>query len=130
MSDAVDSSAPSPTASSEEEAWSRVVASWGDEAAHRAYLARFTDLEGFAVAGGRYRAVLTERPQDAMALRMREELVRKATVVGLATLPRTVRKEKEMPVAVKRLIMVLALAFGSAAVWAVYRLIVLLGAGS
>ena len=56
---------------------------------HRAYLRRFTDLEGFAVAGGRYRAVLAERPGDAVALRMRDELVKRATVYGLATLPRT-----------------------------------------
>ena len=54
--------------SDEEQAWARVLASWPDEAAHRAYLARLTDMEGYAVAGGRYRAVLAERPEDAMAL--------------------------------------------------------------
>jgi hypothetical protein len=127
MSDAVENT-PSPTAPSEEDAWSRVLASWDDEAGHRAYLARFTDMEGFAVAGGRYRAVLSQRPQDAMALRMRDELVKKAMVLGLATLPRTVRREK--PVAPKRLVMALALTFGSALVWAIYKLVVILGARS
>ncbi len=79
--------------SGEAEAWARVLAAWTDEAVHRAYLARFTDLDGYAVAGGRYRAVLAERPEDALALRMREEIVRKATVFGLASLPRVRRRE-------------------------------------
>jgi hypothetical protein len=121
--------APVPSApSEEEEAWTQVLASWNDEQVHRAYQARFTDLEAIAVAGGRYRAVLAEKPQDAMALQMRDELLKKATVIGLSTLPRTVRRET--PVAVKRLIMLAALTVGSAAVWIVYRIIVLLGAGS
>jgi hypothetical protein len=33
--------------------------------------------------------VLAERPGDPVALRMRDELVKKATIVGLASLPRT-----------------------------------------
>jgi hypothetical protein len=92
MSEPVHPNSLEPGAPSEEEqAWERVLASWPDEAAHRAYLARCTDLDGYAVAGGRYRGVLAERPEDAMALRMRDEVVRKATVFGLASLPRVPR---------------------------------------
>jgi hypothetical protein len=126
MSEAADPTAPAPSNPSEEEAWSLVLASWGDEAAHRAYLARFTDLEGFAVAGARYRAVLAERPQDPVALRMREELLRKATVVGLASLPRTPRRE--LPMAARRLIQAAVVVFAGFLVWAIYKLVVLLGA--
>ncbi len=126
MSEAADPTAPAPSNPSEEVAWSLVLASWGDEAAHRAYLARFTDLEGFAIAGARYRAVLAERPQDPAALRMREELLRKATVVGLASVPRT--RRRELPVTAKRLIQVAVVVFAAILVWAVYRLVVVLGA--
>jgi len=128
MSDSMEPATTTPGVPSEEEAWSQVLTAWEDEAAHRAYLARFTDLEGLALAGTRYRAVLTERPDDAMALRMRDELVRKATVIGLAAIPRTVRREQ--PVAVKRVMLALMLVLGAALVWAVYRLIVVLGADS
>ncbi len=89
MSEPADPTTPAPSAPSEEEAWSLVLAAWGDEAAHRADQGRVTDLDGLAVAGGRYRAVLAERSQDPMALRMRQEVLRKATLVGLASLPRT-----------------------------------------
>lgn len=129
MSEPADPTAPAPTAPSEEEAWSLVQASWADEAAHRAYLARFTDLEGLAMAGGRYRAVLAERPQDAVALRMRDELVAKATVVGLALLPRTARAG--MPRWARRLILLAAVLCIAAAVgFAAAIIIGFLGAGS
>jgi len=88
--------APAPPAeaapsdpSGEPLAWAGVVAAWGDEAAHRAYLARFGDLDGLTRAGRRYRAVLAERPGDPVALRFRDEVVKRATVQGLALLPRT-----------------------------------------
>ncbi len=126
MSEAADPTPPAPSTPSEEEAWALVQGSWAEEAAHRAYLARFTDLEGLAVAGARYRAVLAERPQDPVALRMREELLRKATVLGLASLPRTPRRG--LPVAARRLIQVATVVFAGVVVWAVYRLIVFLGA--
>ena len=125
MSEA-DPTAPAPSDPSEEEAWSLVLASWGDDATHRAYLARFTDLEGLAVAGARYRAVLAERPQDPAALRMREELLRRATVVGLASLPRT--RRRELPVTARRLVQAAVVVFAAILVWAVYRLVVVLGA--
>ncbi len=80
---------PAPPAPDEPRAWAEVLAAWGEEAAHRAYLARFSDLEGLAQAGRRYRAVLAERPGDPLADRMRAEIVKRATVVGLSSLPRT-----------------------------------------
>jgi hypothetical protein len=72
----------------EAQAWDDVVRAWADEARHRAYLDRFTDLEGLASAGRRYRAVLVDRPADPVALRWREEVVRRATVSGFAAIPR------------------------------------------
>jgi hypothetical protein len=111
---------------SEAEAWARVLAAWGDEAAHRAYLAGFDDLAGMTVAGGRYRAVLAQRPDDRVAARMRDEVVKRATVYGLAAMPRT-----PVPAANpawKRLRMGAALLFGAAAVWAVVQLVRLLRA--
>jgi hypothetical protein len=83
------SSPPAGELATEEEAWALVVSRWGDDEAHRAYLARFTDLEGLSQAGRRYREVLRQRPEDAVALRWREEIVKRATVQGLAQLPRS-----------------------------------------
>jgi hypothetical protein len=109
---------------SEEEAWAAVVAAWSDEAAHRAYLARFADLDGLAVAAGRYRAVLSERPGDPVAARFREEIVRRATVVGLASLPRT--QPAKRPGALRKVVIVASIVFGAAAAWSVWQLVHLL----
>ena len=73
----------------EERGWQELRARWPDEAAHRAWLAAFTDLEGLARAGQRYRAHLAEHPDDAVAQRWIAEVVKRATVHGLASLPRT-----------------------------------------
>lgn len=83
--------AASPEAAGAEEAaaWAEVQARWSDQAAHLAYLARFPDLDGLATAGRRYRDVLAARPGDTVALAMKAEVVKRATVVGLAMLPRT-----------------------------------------
>lgn len=75
-------------AQGEAEAWAHAVARWEDEAAHRAFLDRCGDLEALARAGGRYREVLLSRPGDPVALRWRDEVVRRATVAGLAAMPR------------------------------------------
>jgi len=93
-----------PTAT-EEEAWVLVVSRWGDDEAHRAYLARFTDLDGLTQAGRRYREVLRERPEDAVALRWREEILKRATVQGLAQLPRS-REPRRAPPGLVRLLVV------------------------
>jgi hypothetical protein len=87
---AADAPAPGhPGLEGEPEAWAAVLAAWEDEAGHRAYLDRFADLEGLAVAGGRYRAALEARPGDPLAARFRDEVLKRATAQGLAALPRS-----------------------------------------
>lgn len=76
-------------AAAEAAAWAEVEARWAEPAAHQAYLARFPDLDGLSAAGRRYRDVLAARPGDAVALAMKAEIVKRATVVGLAMLPRS-----------------------------------------
>ncbi|HSN91904.1 MAG TPA: hypothetical protein VLS93_11805 [Anaeromyxobacteraceae bacterium] len=61
---------------------------WEDEEAHRAYLARFSDLDGLAEAGRRYRSALESRPGDPVATRWREEVLKRATARALASMPR------------------------------------------
>jgi hypothetical protein len=77
------------TPNEEPAAWAQVEARWGEPAAHQAYLARFPDLDGLTTAGRRYRDVLAARPGDAVALAMKAEILKRATVVGLAMLPRS-----------------------------------------
>ena len=77
------------TPEDEERGWEEVRARWSDEAVHREWLARFVDLEGLARAGRRYREVLVQEPGDPVAARWRDEILKRATVHGLATLPRT-----------------------------------------
>lgn len=101
--------APDPAELAEAAAWGAVLAAWEDEAAHRAYLARALDLDGLARAGRRYRAVLAERPDDAIAARFRDEVVRRAMVQGLAALPRSAP-----PGRLPRWIAILVLGGGSA----------------
>ncbi len=78
-----------------------VVSRWTDEEAHRAYLARFTDLEGFSQAGRRYREVLLQRPEDPVAMHWRDEILTRATVQGLAQLPRA-RAVRVAPIWLRR----------------------------
>lgn len=85
------STSASPPAAAEEAepaAWAEVQARWDEPAAHRAYLARFPDLDGLATAGRRYRDALAARPGDTVALAMKGEVLKRATVVGLSMLPR------------------------------------------
>jgi len=81
--------APTGAGSAEAAAWTDVQARWSDKAAHLAYLDRFPDLDGLTTAGRRYRDALAARPGDGMALAMKAEVVKRATVVGLSMLPRT-----------------------------------------
>jgi hypothetical protein len=104
----------------EASAWAWVLGSWNDEAVHKAYLARFADLEGLAQAGRRYREVLVRHPGDAVAIRFRDEVVKRATVQGLALLPRTPRRS--VPDWLKR---TLVLFFGFVAAGAAYKLFAL-----
>jgi hypothetical protein len=83
---------PSPVASASpggDDAWSEVVAHWEDDAAHEAYLDRFTDLPSLGDAGQHYREVLDARPSDETARRWRDEIVKRASVIALSQIPRT-----------------------------------------
>ena len=103
-------------------AWGEVLARWGDEGAHRAFLDRCGDLEGLAEAGRRYKGVLDARPGDAVASRWRDEVVKRATVLALAQIPRT-RPPRPMPRGLRNLL-VAAVASGAvaASIWAFLRL--------
>lgn len=103
----------------EDEAWAAVAARWRDDDAHRAYLAEHPSLEGLAEAGRRYRGALDRDPADEVAARWRDEVVRRATVLALAQLPRTRPPPERTPLRralVGLCIMVLLSALGYAAV--------------
>jgi hypothetical protein len=105
-----------------EAAWADVLARWGDEAAHRAFLDRFGDLEGLAEVGRRYRDVLAARPSDEAARRWRDEVVKRATALALAQMPRT-RPPRELPRGLRiTLLALLGAASVSAAGWLFLRL--------
>jgi hypothetical protein len=78
-----------PPDPSSEAAWAELAGRWDDPAAHRALLAACRALEALAEVGRRYRAVLEARPADPMAQRMKAEILKRATLIGLAQLPRT-----------------------------------------
>jgi hypothetical protein len=77
------------TLEEEEREWSRVLERWDEDEVHRTWLANFTDVDGLARAGKRYREALVADPGDPVAARWRDEVVKRATVQGLASLPRT-----------------------------------------
>lgn len=91
----------------EASAWAEVLGRWEDDAAHRAFLDRFRDLEGLARAGGLYRDVLAARPGDPVALRWRDEVLRRATAAGLASLPRAIADVPQVPAWVRPVFLVL-----------------------
>jgi hypothetical protein len=111
-----------PADPAEEIAWDELRARWGDPEAHRAFLARFTDLDGLARAGARYRAVLAVRPDDPGALRGRDEVLRRAAVVGLAALPRSSPPPAASPWMRRGLVAVLVLGAASVLVFVVLQL--------
>jgi hypothetical protein len=90
----------------EASAWAEVLGRWEDDAAHRAFLDRFRDLEGLARAGGLYRDVLAARPGDPVALRWRDEVLRRATAAGLASLPRATADVPHVPAWVRPVFLV------------------------
>jgi hypothetical protein len=95
------------TRPSEDAAWAAVVERWEEEGAHRDYLGRLWDLEGLAEAGRRYKVVLDGRPDDPVARRWRDEVIRRATALALAQLPRT-RPPREVHPGLRRAIWVAA----------------------
>ena len=99
------------TPRTDDDAWRLVVARWADDGAHRDYLDRFTDLEALAVPGRRYREALQERPGDPVAARWRDEVLRRATAQGLASLPRTEpKRSRSSPRALAFAVLAVALA--------------------
>jgi hypothetical protein len=114
--------AAEPADAEADAAWADVLARWDDDAAHRAFLERFRALEDLAEAGRRYRAVLDLRPGDAVALRWRDEVVKRATALALAQLPRT-KPPRELPRGMRVAILVaLASASVASAAWLLFRL--------
>lgn len=111
----------------EEAAWAEVLLAWEDEARHRAYLDRFSDLDGLALAGRRYREVLEARPGDPLAARFRDEVVKRAMVQGLVAPPRTAPPEPRKNL-VRAVALALAVAVGMAGWFVARRLAGLLGA--
>jgi hypothetical protein len=107
----------------EDEAWDELRARWADPQAHRAFLARCGDLEALARAGARYRAVLESTPGDAIAAAGRDEVLRKATVLGLAAMPRTAVPEPVSPWVKRGLLAVLAALGTGIAAWVVLGLL-------
>jgi hypothetical protein len=120
--------APAESASAEEAAWAEVLLAWDDEARHRAYLDRFPDLEGLAVAGRRYREVLTARPGDAVASRFRDEVLKRAMVQGLVSLPRPAPAIERPRTILRAVLVAVAVGLGAATWWMISRLGVLAGA--
>ncbi|HTP51638.1 MAG TPA: hypothetical protein VMK42_13135 [Anaeromyxobacteraceae bacterium] len=115
-------SVAAPPPEGEEEAWSELRKRWEDDGAHRAFLSRFVDLEGLARAGARYREVLAASPSDPPAARARDELLARATALGLAELPRASARG-ELPRALQwGTLAVLAGALLGGTVWVVYAL--------
>ncbi len=112
----------------EETAWAEVLAAWEDEERHRAYLARFTDLDGLAVAGRRYREILAARPGDALASRFRDEVLKRAMAQGLMSLPRTKPPGHGPRTLYKAIVFGVAAALGAATLWILHRIGVLVGA--
>jgi hypothetical protein len=116
-----------PGAPSTEAAWAELARRWDDPAAHRELLAACADLEALAEVGRRYRAVLETRPGDPRALEMKGEILKRATVIGLAQLPRTRLPNIQAGVWPRRLILGGVLVVASILSWMLGRL--LLGTG-
>jgi len=115
------SPAAAPQDDAEATAWAAVLAAWEDDAAHRAYLARYGDLDGLTRAGRRYREVLARRPGDPVAVRFRDEIVKRATVQGLAQLPRSA-PPRQVPRWAKRAIVAVLSSVVAGAIWKIFEI--------
>lgn len=116
MTDETPTSTP-PDGLDEEAAWAGLRARWEDPLAHRDFLSRCGDLEALTRAGARYRAALQERPDDPVAIAGRDEVVRKATVLGLSAVPRTEPIAPVSPWVRRGLLAALAVLLLGAAAW-------------
>jgi hypothetical protein len=104
--------------------WAEVLRHWDDEAVHRRLVDSARDLEALAEVGRHYRHLLEERPGDPVALRFRDEVVKRANALALASLPRT-RPPRTLPSAYRKAVLV-AIALGGVATlsWAFLRVAV------
>jgi hypothetical protein len=109
-----------PAGPDDDAAWADLRARWEDPAAHRAFLSGCADLDALARAGARYRAALQEHPDDAIAAAGRDEVLRKATVLGLASVPRTAPPEPVSPWVKRGLLATLAVLLLGAAGWTAF----------
>jgi hypothetical protein len=112
-----------PEAVDEAAAWAEVERRWAEPEAHRAYLDRFPDLDGLAAAGRRYRAVLEVRPTDPRAQEMKGEVLKRATIVGLALMPRTTPPRRFESPWVRRAGLALVMSLASAVTWFLFKLV-------
>jgi hypothetical protein len=106
-----------------EAAWAALAPRWDDPAAHRELLAGCADLEALAEVGRRYRAVLAERPTDPVAQAMKGEILKRATVIGLAQLPRTRPPSFQAGVWPRRLLLGGTLVVAALLTWVLGRLL-------
>jgi len=106
-----------PPGPDDDAAWTDLCARWDDPAAHRAFLSGCADLDALARAGARYRAALQERPDDPVATAGRDEVLRKATVLGLAAVPRTAPPAPVSPWVKRGLLAALAVLLLAAVAW-------------
>jgi len=105
-----------------EAAWSEVLRRWGEEEAHLRLLALARDLDALAEVGRRYRGVLDARPGDPVALRFRDEVVKRATAIALSSLPRTARPRALPPLLRRAALVAVALGSLAVALWAWRRI--------
>ena len=109
-----------PAGPDDDAAWADLRARWDAPAAHRALLSGCADLETLARAGARYRAALQERPDDPIAAAGRDEVLRKATVLGLASVPRTAPPAPVSPWVKRGLLTTLVVLLLGAAAWTAF----------
>jgi hypothetical protein len=103
-------------------AWAEVSERWADEQAHRAFVDRLGDLEALAEAGRRYKVTLDARPGDEVAARWRDEVVKRATALAFAQLPRT-KPPRRLPAGPVRALVLLFVAGSlAAAAWVLLRM--------
>jgi hypothetical protein len=112
-----------PAGLDEEGAWAELRARWDDPLAHRAFLSRCVDLDALARAGALYRAALQAEPGDPVAAAGRDEVLRKATVLGLAAVPRTAPPASMSPWVKRGVLAALAVLLLGAAAWTALALL-------
>lgn len=70
-----------------EQGWARLGLAWSDFSAHQRLIGEAAARNEFNGLGNHYRSWLASNPKDEVALKAREELIRKATAAMLTRLP-------------------------------------------